>query len=183
MIRAFVGLSIPEPLAGTLEALQTGLQVGRIVPPENFHITLAFLGEQPDMVLDELHSGLSLLSQTIFEIRIKGLGTFGVSTPHHLFADVVPNAALASLQKKVRRVARDAGIDLPHKRFHPHVTLARFGQGLNGEGLIKLQDHIARRIGMAAGVAHAIEFSLFESRLGNGAPVYTALADYSLNPI
>jgi len=180
VIRAFVAIAVPEPMAGTMEALQTGLDVGRLVPRENFHITLAFLGDQPDMALDDLHAGLNLIAEQMFDIRIQGLGTFGDAAPHHLFADVAPEPALTILHKKVRRAARDAGIELAHQRFHPHVTLARFGRGLLGEDLTRLQDHIARRMGMATGSFKATGFTLFESRLTSGAPQYTPLADYDL---
>ncbi|MEM7191032.1 MAG: RNA 2',3'-cyclic phosphodiesterase [Pseudomonadota bacterium] len=180
MIRAFVAIAIPEPMAGTMEALQTGLDFGRLVPRENFHLTLSFLGEYPEPVLEDLHAGLNLIAEPMFDISIQGLGTFGDASPHHLFAEVTPEPALTALHKKVRRAARDAGIELAHQRFHPHVTLARFGRGLHGDDLTKLQAHIARRMGMATGSFTATGFTLFESRLTSGTPQYTPLADYDL---
>ena len=77
MTRAFITLEIPEPMSGTIAAMQVGLDFGRLVPQENFHVTLAFLGDQSDLVLDELHAGLSLLSAPAFDLQVQGLGTFG----------------------------------------------------------------------------------------------------------
>ena len=182
MTRAFIALEIPEPMSGTIAALQVGLEFGRLVPQENFHVTLAFLGDQSDLVLDELHAGLSLLSAPAFDVQVQGLGTFGDMSPHHLFAEVVPSAELAALRKKVRHAARDAGIELSHQRFHPHITIARFGRGAVGEELTALREHIARRMGLANGTFRATRFTLFESRLSHAAPVYVPLAHYHLTP-
>ena len=181
MIRAFVAIPVPEPVAGTLVACQAGLDVGNPVPIENFHVTLAFLGEHPTPVIEDMASVLSLIGGPGFELEVNGLGTFGTN-PRLLFAEIVPAPALSDLRKRVRRAAGDAGINLPHERYHPHVTLARLGSGLIGEDAERLRNHAARRMGMARGNFPVRSFILFESRLGRSGPAYSPLAEYPLGP-
>ena len=181
MIRVFVGISVPEPLAGTLAAAQVGLDVGNPVPPENFHVTLAFLGEHPVPVVEDVAAALSMIALPGFEIKVQGLGTFGPA-PRILFAEVLPSEPLSSLRKRVRRAASEGGVDLPRERYHPHVTLARMGRGVVGDEAERLQAHIARRYGIVAGRFQATAFTLFESHLGRSGPIYSPLADFPLLP-
>jgi 2'-5' RNA ligase len=46
-VRLFCGLRLPEATAEAIAAWQAGLDGGRIVPRDNLHFTLAFLGSQP----------------------------------------------------------------------------------------------------------------------------------------
>jgi 2'-5' RNA ligase len=46
-VRLFCGLRLPEATAEAIAAWQAGLDEGRIVPRDNLHFTLAFLGSQP----------------------------------------------------------------------------------------------------------------------------------------
>lgn len=180
MIRAFVGIAVTGPVSGTLAAAQVGLDVGNPVPPENFHVTLAFLGEHPEPLIGDVADALAMIGARAFDIEIRGLGTFGTA-PRILFAEVVPSPPLSDLRKRVRRAAAEGGVTLPHERYHPHVTLARLGRGVIGEEAERLQAHIARRYGMVTGHFRAMGFTLFESHLGRSGPIYTPMADYPLN--
>ena len=46
-MRSFLAIPVPEAQADPLLDVQHALEVGRSVPPENWHVTLAFLGNQP----------------------------------------------------------------------------------------------------------------------------------------
>jgi 2'-5' RNA ligase len=46
-LRLFLGFRLPEPAVEELVAWQSRALRGRIVPPENLHVTLAFLGPRP----------------------------------------------------------------------------------------------------------------------------------------
>lgn len=180
MIRAFVGIPLPEEVADVLEAAQAGMPAGRVVPAENFHITIAFLGEQPRPVLEDAHDALDEVRAPGFSLRIEGLGMFGGDRPRVLFASVAPEPGLELLRRKVQRAVRGAGIDLARARFHPHVTLARFGDGLRGEAAAEMQSFVARRVGVRAGPFSVDRFVFFRSHLGRSGPTYEALAEYPL---
>src|SRR3954471_3515592 len=53
-VRLFCGLRLPDDAADAIVAWQAGLAGGRIVPRDNLHFTLAFLGRQPRARLAEV---------------------------------------------------------------------------------------------------------------------------------
>lgn len=181
MIRAFVGIPLPEEVADRLEAAQAGMPAGREVPCDNFHISLAFLGEHPEPVVEEAHHALGAVRAPGFALRVEGLGMFGGTRPRVLFAEVAPDPGLTRLHRKVVRAVHEAGIELERRRFHPHVTLARFGRdGLRGQDAAEMQAFVARRVGLRAGPFEVDHFVLYRSHLGRGGAIYEPLADYPL---
>jgi RNA 2',3'-cyclic 3'-phosphodiesterase len=182
MIRAFVAIPVPEDVAAALQALQAGLPAGRAVPPENFHLTLAFLGENPAPVIEDVHYALDAIDAPAFALTLQGLGLFGGKAPRSLHAEARPEPALAHLRARVAEAARGAGIDLPRSRFQPHVTIARFGAGLGGEDLERLRRHVAARAGFSAGPFPVRRFALVRSRLGRSGAAYEDMAVYALGP-
>ena len=180
MIRAFVALPLPDVARTDLARLQEGLGAGRPVPAENLHLTLAFLDDQPQAVLENLHEGLSRIAARPMELRIGGLDVFGGVRPRLLFAEVAPDPALVALRKVVRCAARQAGIDLPHERFRPHVSLARFRRDMGeGEALRLgsfLKDHAAYRLDPI----QVRCLALYRSQLRPDGAVHERLADYPL---
>ncbi|MEM6944498.1 MAG: RNA 2',3'-cyclic phosphodiesterase [Pseudomonadota bacterium] len=179
MIRAFVALPLPQEAIWRLEGAQAGLPSGRPVPPENFHITLAFLGEHPGPLIEDVHYALGQLRAPGFSVAIDGVGLFGGGRPTALYARVSPDPGLAHLREKVLQAARSAGIRLQSERFVPHVTLARFGNGLRGEEAEKMHAFVATRMGLSSPFWEIEDFVLYRSRLGKIAS-YEALATYPL---
>ncbi|NIY80650.1 RNA 2',3'-cyclic phosphodiesterase [Celeribacter sp. HF31] len=180
-MRAFVGLPLPGDLTDRLEILAMGLRFGRAVPAENMHITLAFLDDQSEDVLAELHDELSGLHLRAPEIEIKGLDVFGGDKPRLLFANVEPNEALTALHKKIRQAARSVGIERSHERFRPHVTLRRFNRLHPGEHQ-ELEHLIALQGAFAWPKFHAQRFEMVQSVLSHEAAQYETLASYPLAP-
>lgn len=181
MIRAFVAIPLTGPVASALTALQTGIPAGRVVPPENFHVTLAFLGEHPEPLVEEVHHALVSLTAPAFRIHLAGLGMFGGARPHTLYTGISAEPGLHHLHRKIMRAIRAAGIEQKRQRFHPHVTLARFGNaGLRGEQIAEMQAFIARRIAFDTGPVEVSRFLLYRSHLGRNGPIYEPLAEYAL---
>lgn len=181
MIRAFVGIPVPPEARSVLLGAQVGLRVGKLVPEENFHLTLAFLGEHPESMVEDVHDGLSGILAGPVEIKSIGMGTFGDARPRALFADVEGNRPLKDLRKKVRQAVRDYGVELNSERFHPHITLARFGAGLIGEDAVAAGEFMARHARRAEVEFKATSFCLYRSHLGKYGPIYEVLAEYPLS--
>lgn len=180
MTRAFLAIPIPDTLRQSLARLQSELTVGRLVEPENFHITLQFLDAQPEPVLRNLHEVLCDLHMPPFDLQISGPQTFGGDSPRIIFAQVEPSSALSRLQKKLRRAAMDCGIVLHHERYHPHVTLARLGRFLTSVETDRVAAFLEASAGFRPAPFTADSYALYQSVLHPDGPIYTELARYPL---
>ena len=177
-MRAFVAIDIDDAMLDRLEEMQLGLP-GRIVPRENLHLTLAFLGEIGETLLREVHQGLAALQLNAPELRVTELDVFGGKKPKLAFAGVAMTPALEAVQRAVMHVCREAGVDLRRERFRPHVTLSRFGREIGPRDA----EILAGRLGigtMPVGMsgARATGFSLYRSELRPEGPRYERLASY-----
>lgn len=178
MIRAFAAVALPESVRFDLMLLQQGLPLPRAVPPENFHVTLAFFGEIPASTLSDVDLALGAIRCQGFALRLSGLGLFGGGKPRAVYAGVATEPLLERLQAKVETSARGAGVELPARRFLPHVTLGRLPERL--ENRDRLEREVAARAGYAAPPFPVEEFHLYRSHLGRGGSVYEKLAAYPL---
>ncbi|MDF0600647.1 RNA 2',3'-cyclic phosphodiesterase [Psychromarinibacter sp. C21-152] len=179
-MRAFVAVDLPFAVQEALETVQERLPVGRPTDPEQFHLTLAFLDDQPGDVLEELHHELERVKLPRFALQMRGLGTFGKHEPRVLWAGVEPEPALKELRGKVRSAARVAGIELSRERFRPHVTLARFDERMEPDELEKLRRFLEIWETFPSPPFEVTEFVLYRSILGKGGAVHEALAEYPL---
>lgn len=173
MIRAFLALPLPETIRSALVVQQFLLPIPERLPPESFHITLAFLDTQPEPVLEDLHLALAGLRIADFPLSLHGIGHFGRDRPRSVHAIVTPSPPLFALQQKVENIARRAGIAIPAQKFVPHVTLARFRTP--GPELLPTLTRAIATAQLSAGPFMADRLVLYRSAPG---PRYDELADY-----
>ncbi len=126
MPRLFTALEIPADLAFSLSLLRGGLPGARWVDPENYHITLRFIGDIDEPTADDIADALGRVARPRFELSMQGLGAFGSRKPHAVYAAVKPSPALKELQAEHERIVQRIGLEPERRRFTPHVTLARF---------------------------------------------------------
>ena len=177
-MRLFLALPVSDLAESALAAVQSKLKVGRLTLPEQFHVTLAFLGDVRPGEAEELDATLSAMVLPAVRIEIAGIGHFGRGKPRLVYAAVTPDAALTALQGKVAQAARRAGITVERRKFVPHVTLARLSgreedaaavaSFAEGAGALRLPVEAPRHI------------VLYQSHLRPGGPVYDVLAEYPL---
>ena len=120
-MRSFVAISLSDETKAAFVSLQRELPVGRPVTPENMHLTLVFLDDQPEEKLEEFHEEVLKLSSSPFAVNFLGIECYG----QVLAVGVADCPALTALQRKIKSAARRTGIMLPRRRFRPHVTIAR----------------------------------------------------------
>lgn len=178
-MRAFVGLPLPDAALDALERLQEGLTVGRLVPAENLHLTLAFLDDQPEPVLEALHQALAEIGAPPLRLAFQGVETFGGKRPRVLAAEVRKSPELSGLRDSVRSACRAAGVELPRERFRPHVTLARFPRHLEPGQVEKIARYLAAASGFRLECS-AETLALFRSTLAPEGARYDVLAEYPL---
>lgn len=98
--------------------------LGRAVPAQNYHMTMAFLGSidaRQRQVLDETMDSLSIAP---LQMRLDKTGYWSKNGILWLGSSE-PSASVKTLADECRRAANKAGIRVDRKRFEPHLTLAR----------------------------------------------------------
>jgi hypothetical protein len=95
MPRLFTGLEIPADVGFALSLKRGGLTGARWIDPENYHITLRFIGDVDHQTANEVSYSLDrLINSMRFSVRLTQLGTFGGSKPRALYAGVEPSEQL-----------------------------------------------------------------------------------------
>jgi 2'-5' RNA ligase len=125
MPRLFTALEIPPPVAFSLSLLRGGMPGARWVDPENYHITLRFIGDIDHRMADEVGQALMRVDKPRFELNLSGLDALGGNKPHSIVAAVQPSPTLRDLQGEHERIIQRIGLEPERRRFRPHVTLAR----------------------------------------------------------
>jgi RNA 2',3'-cyclic 3'-phosphodiesterase len=174
-MRLFVGIDLPLEIKQTLLKFQSELRAlgvnGSWKSPDNFHITLEFLGE---LELDKL----SVLTETLtkvagnyrrFGLSIGGIGAFpSLKKPHTLWTAVSGSLTeLNRLRQELHHELQIKGFKLDERQFKPHITLASRPKLAKGDFSV-VQTKIFGEYIVA-------ELVLFESRLIHGKRVYIDL--------
>lgn len=175
-MRTFFGLELPADI--TLQIAdwrdrQFG-PGGRPVPPANFHITLAFIGDIAPDSLEMLGEGVdNWLGQSDVlgaEIALNRIGYWPKPGIYWLGPDTWPEP-LSYLADKLRRLATTAGARRDRNTFQPHVTLFR-----------NCETAPAAPLTMPAIMLRYLHFTLFESRRGKTGSRYYPLQHWELPP-
>ncbi len=177
MIRIFVGLSLDETIIKPLSKLAGGIPGARWITPGNYHITLLFIGDIPENRAVEVNDVLTRLDHPPFAISIDGLGTFGHARPHTLWAGVTLTPDRAHLQKKIIHAIDELDLDIDHRKFIPHITLAR----LSDEPGHHLQNFITENSPFHGGTLMVRAATLYQSILSSEGSTYLKLMDYPLD--
>lgn len=179
-MRAFVALDLPEALIRPVTALQAGLGAGRHTPEENLHLTLAFLGDISQGQAGAVAEALMELKAPAVPLRLAGVDVPGGKAPNLIWIGADPDPALIHLQSKVETLVRQAGVTLERRRFRPHVTLARFGNGLTTREQREIGAFLALNGAARLDEAKADTVTLYESHLREDGPLYLPLAEAEL---
>jgi RNA 2',3'-cyclic 3'-phosphodiesterase len=97
MPRLFTGIEIPSSVAQSLGMMRGGLSGARWIDPENYHLTLRFIGDIDDYLAREIAGVLGRVHRKPFEIHLDGLSSFGGRKPRAVVASVTPVPALMEL--------------------------------------------------------------------------------------
>lgn len=131
MARLFVAIDLPAALRRELAALGHGVPGAKWVAVEQIHLTLRFIGEVDEQLVEMIKTGLATepgLTAGTFTLRLSGVGVFpGRGLPRVLWVGVAANPPLLRLQGRIELVLTQLGLEPDRRRFSPHITLARLG--------------------------------------------------------
>jgi 2'-5' RNA ligase len=176
MPRLFTGLEIPTEVAAALSLLRGGLPGARWIDPENYHITLRFIGDIDDRLAGEIASLLNGMRRRRFEVRFGSVQAFGGRKPRAIVVTVEPIQPLLELQAEHERLMQRLGLEPDGRKFTPHVTLAR----LRDSSSYDVAEYLTTRGPVFGSSFHVSRFVLFSAKSSVGGGPYVVEADYPL---
>ena len=172
MPRLFTALEISRDAALSLSLLRGGL-IGpkgsvRWIDPENYHITLRFIGDVEGHVADEIVHALDRIDRESFTLQLAGVDAFGSKKPHSIYAGVTPVPELLALQAEMERICQRLRLPPDPRKFTPHVTLAR----LKGLPDMQLARYLSERGNFTTLPFNVSRFVLMSSKESTGGGPY-----------
>lgn len=179
-VRSFIALSLSEQMINALGdaaakmAYQDKSNAVRWVDQENFHITLAFLGDQEMHTLESLAEYLDdQLPYSTLQLDVTHLSPFPENKPKLIAAMIEATDELKSLQQLVINSLVANNVVFDKRKFMPHVTLGRLRHSRN---------HFAGSIPRSLECGdNAVDVSIFESILTPNGAEYEALFRFPLD--
>ncbi len=184
MKRLFIAIKlIPAgSLLKTYFALQKALQYDKIrwVPPDNFHVTLKFLGNTPEERISTISEVItsSVSSFNPLNVEFVNCGIFGSSyKPRVIWFGIRQHEELKKLGLAIIDNLDNAGFAKDRQNFVPHLTIGRitkiadkrmFNDVINKVRNVHLQETIFDKV------------ILFESILTSKSPTYNEIKSFPL---
>lgn len=156
-----------DSIRKTLNSTPGTCSSGRKMLPDNYHITLHFIGNVSDKTMNCLHRAASRVTGKPFDLRLDQFGIFRKPKLLWIGPEQVPDA-LNDLHLALGKAFQRCGYTDESRSYIPHVTLMR---RITSNGLPESPDPIEW---------HAAEFVLVESTLTPEGTSYEVLQHYPL---
>lgn len=180
-LRVFVAISLSEPTRQTLRRMQQALNIkgldAKWTRPDQFHVTLKFLGEidasATDLVVASVERVVS--GRAPFSLTFQGIGAFpGWSKPRVIWAGVAEGRVpLIQLAHEIEEALTGEGFASWDRPFRPHLTLGRVR---SIEPDVALSAILERLTNIAAGPERVERVVIYRSRLTAHGPIYSEIA-------
>jgi 2'-5' RNA ligase len=184
-VRLFLAINLTsevrrEVSAATAELRQCAPSAAWIDEPL-LHLTLKFLGEQPDDRVDDLQAAAARVAGRHRELvmALGGIGAFpNFRRARIVWMGIAQEARLELLHHDVEVEYEKLGIEIEGRPFRPHLTLARVKHSLP-DGEVKTLSRAARETDYRTDfIVRSID--LMQSDLTAAGPAYTTLVSAAL---
>lgn len=170
MPRLFLAIPIPASITKRLAAYQQSLDVpadARLVTPEQFHVTVLFLGDVAASRVDELRRVIqrAVAQHEPFRLSFERVEDNGRG---HIWARFASDDVWLQFWRPIAVVARDFAAADDGREQLPHITLARVKTHLAVLPPLRLAPLTVRHV------------ELWQSELRLSGSVYTPIASFSL---
>jgi len=194
-MRLFVALDIDDAIRERMARFAEGVAGfapdARWIKPESLHVTLKFIGEQPEDSVERIKQALTTITGSAIPIAFRGYGFFPTSKSARVFwMGIEAGPELAALAGAVDQKMAALGIPKEERAFSPHLTLARAAGGSGSprwrkedgpnRGFHRLQEKLAVLPSPEFGEMTAREFFLYQSKLSPKGSTYTKLERFGL---
>lgn len=183
LIRCFVSVDVEDEgivdrILGIQETISQAGRGVRLVAPENLHLTLRFIGEIPEALVEEVMGLMQLLRHPEIDVQFRGVGAFpSTNNPRVVWVGVSRGASeLVELSRQVNKLLSRLRIPRDKKEFTPHLTIARI-KGRPSPAIIRT---IRELYDVEVGEMTVREVRLKQSTLTPRGPIYTTLRSIRL---
>jgi len=195
-MRLFVALDIDEEIRNRIQEFTEQIRdlapYTRWLAPGSLHITLKFIGEQPEAFVQQIESALKSVTVAPFRVEFCGAGFFPTSKAARVFwIGIEAEPGLVELASKTEDSLATLAIPKEQRAFSPHLTLARSSNASGAPGwrtgdkpnqqFAGLQEHLAKSPARSFGTMTAREFFLYRSKLSSKGSTYTKIARFQLS--
>jgi len=177
--RGFISLDVgafPKLLQLENEIRKSGAIV-KLVEPENVHITLKFLGDTDEALIDSIEEIMkeSVKESEPFDIKLNGAGVFPDRKYIRILWIGIKNGEnIGKIAKKINEQISGLGFEKEKREFSAHLTFGRVKSAKNKEKLLQIIDKY-RDIEFASIKVDSIK--LKKSELTPEGPIYTTIKD------
>jgi len=179
LIRSFIAIDIDnsEIIKRITEAQDALGKSGahlKLVEPQNIHVTIRFLGEIPQTLVEKVSEEMKHISFKPFDVHFHGVGAFpNINRPNVVWIGIGKGAEiLSNIFNQLEPGLRGLGFSPDTRGFSPHVTIARVGSGLNRAELVQAIMSLKER---EFGVLHVNSVKLKKSILTPKGPIYSTI--------
>lgn len=176
MPRLFTGIEIPAEIAGRVEMLRGGLSGARWIDPENYHLTLRFIGDVSGSTARDIAGLLERVKRKPFDVALTGLDSFGGRKPRAVIMRAEPSPGLMALQYEHEQLIQRAGLPPEQRKFTPHLTVARL-RDIRPQAVA---NYLTVRGDFACPPFSVNRFVLFSAQPSRGGGPYVVEAAYDL---
>jgi len=181
-MRCFIAIDITDQkLLDNLNRIAVMLNIQGVKPveKENLHITLKFLGEISESIVQDIISQLEHVSYKEFQIRVSGLDAFpNARRPRVIWAGIKEgHIELIQLQAIIENELKALKLKLENEKFHPHITLARVK---DNRSIDKVKEILNIYQNEEFGIFLAKDFVLKQSILTPSGPIYKDIKRFKL---
>ena len=186
-LRLFVAISIPEPIRDEIIRVQREMQplaprsAARWTQPDQFHLTLRFLGNVPVAGLEQLKESVNAVCRRAqpLPLRAEGVGFFpNLHSPRVVWVGIDDKEGLlVDLQKRIETAVRPFTAEPGGKNFSGHVTLGRL-KNLKPTDALKLAAYAQTVKDRTFGQWTAHEIEIIRSELSPAGARHTTLVSF-----
>ena len=119
MPRLFTALELPETVVSQMALARGGVVGARWLEPEDYHITLRFVGDIDAGAARDIAETLADIRRPKAYVRFEGLSWFGADKPRAIVARVKADRELMDLQAEQERRLRRIGVEPETRKFTP----------------------------------------------------------------
>ncbi len=184
-MRTFIAIDLPESFENNIEKIQrefkkTGGDI-KFVDPRKVHITLKFLGEINEELVNKVEIKLDQCLKNIdpFDIIVEDIGVF----PSTDYIKVIwlgvgkGSYILEKMNDGIEESLSELGFDKESREFIPHATIGRVKSGKNKEDIVEV---VERNRGSYIGEMPVDRVKIKQSNLTSKGPIYSDISEVIL---